>query len=190
MYLHIKRIRRIYRKGRPIHCQHKGKMTQKIKNVTHHPPPIKKKKCKKNKKPKNQTNNHILLISSLIFTTNVVTAVYKQYYVYASLFAILTITSLIFHSNRTLLTNAADKLLISSVVFYGGNMAYKKLFMPDFGIGSGIGIVTTFLGCILFFNYGYICNKYCFDPDYEIGNMYHAILHIIASVGHHMIIMS
>ena len=151
MYSNTKRTQRIYRKDRSIHCQNK------MENKNTNPPPqIKKKKCKKYKtqKPqqKSKSNNHILLISSLIFTTNVVTAWYKQYYVYASFFAGLTLTSLIFHSkihdsNKMLITNVADKIFIVSIVLYGGNMAYTKLSMPDFGFGSSVGIVTTFLFC-------------------------------------------
>lgn len=134
--------------------------------------------------------NNLLLVSSLVFTTNIVTAAYKQHYIYSGLFTLLTITSLIFHSNKTLATNIADKLLIGSVVFYGGNMFYEKIYMSRFSTITGFGVVTTFMVCIIFFYYGYICNKYCFDPDRETGNIYHALLHIISSVGHHMIIMS
>lgn len=61
--------------------------------------------------------------------------------------------------------------------------------MSNLSTMTGIGIVSTFLFSIIGFHYGYICNKYCFDPDEETGNIYHAVLHIISSVGHHMIIM-
>ena len=188
------RTRRVHQKDQSIHC--KTKMENGIANT---PSNIKKKKCKRTKtqqpNPKSKSSDHILLISSLIFTTNVVTAWYKQYYMYASFFAGLTVTSLIFHSkihnsNKMLITNIADKIFIFSIVLYGGNLAYTKLSLPGFGLGSSVGIVTTFLFCIVAYYYGYCNNKYCFDPDSEVGDLYHAILHIIASVGHHMIIMS
>lgn len=52
---------------------------------------------------------NILLLSSCVFITNVVSAFYKQYYVYSFLFFLLTITSLMVHSNNTIFINMADK---------------------------------------------------------------------------------
>lgn len=55
------------------------------------------------------------LISSLIFTTNIITAyLYRQYYIYSYLFAVLTSTSLLFHSNPNIYTNIIDKCAIVS----------------------------------------------------------------------------
>lgn len=66
------------------------------------------------------------LISSLIFTTNIITAyLYRQYYIYSYLFAALTSTSLLFHSNPNIYTNIIDKCAIVSVVTYGGVMLYN-----------------------------------------------------------------
>ena len=168
-YLAKKRVRRLHRK--------------RIRADRHYS------RIKKKRRPPTKYNN-ILLLSSLIFITNVITALYKQYYIYATLFTLLTITSQFFHSSKSMMTNAADKIMIFSVVFYGGNMLYTKMGMQGFHPLLGIVITTTFLFCIISYYYGYICNKYCFDPDNNVGNMYHAMLHIIASVGHHMIIMA
>lgn len=164
------------------------------------------KKRKSTQKPFNRekyTNSHMLIASSLLFITNALAAFYKQYYLYGSLFVVLTTSSVVFHSRVLtppphyftheffiLLPNIIDKLAILSVVFYGGRMLYTKQSDPESNTIVGAIIVFTLLFCIGVYYYGYICNKYCFDQDPNIGNEYHALLHIIASIGHHMIILS
>ena len=125
------------------------------------------------------------LISSLIFTTNIITAyLYRQYYIYSYLFAALTSTSLLFHSNPNNYTNIIDKCAIVSVVTYGGFMLYNKITMDN--LNTVILICSSFISVIVLFFYGYYNKKYCYDPDY--GNHYHCLLHFISSVGHHFII--
>jgi hypothetical protein len=74
-------------------------------------------------------NNSLSLCfySSFIFLINVLIASYYKYYIYALLFFILWITSLIVHSNCNIYTNLLDKLAISLVVLYGGYIFYTKL---------------------------------------------------------------
>ena len=127
----------------------------------------------------------LLMYSSLIFITNVVTAFYKKYYIYSFLFLCLTITSLIFHYNNNIYTNILDKIFVFAVVFYGGNMLYHKT-TTDNQI-SVLLIVITFISCIFLFIYGYYVKDYCYHPDKHVANKYHSILHIISSLGHHLI---
>jgi len=165
----------------------------------------------------------MLVASSLLFITNALAAFYQQYYLYGSLFVVLTATSVVVHSkefgsipergigeslvvahngsesvgigrfsgsrSENRIENIIDKIAIFSVVFYGGRMLYTKQSDPESNPIVGAIIVLTFLFCIGVYYYGYICNKYCFDPDPNIGNEYHALLHIISSIGHHMIIL-
>jgi len=150
---------------------------------------LKKKQKKKTKLKKTKLSKQlpILAISSLIFTTNVIAAIYKSNYLYATLFAILTVTSVAFHSknNRTLIM-AMDKIAIYSIILYGGYVCYN---MNIERWKKGI-IISTFLFCIGVYYYGYVEKDFCFHPDKTIGNQYHAILHLVGSIGHNMIILS
>lgn len=128
----------------------------------------------------------ILIISSFIFLTNTAAAFYKQYYLYAILFGILTITSLIYHSNPNIYINIIDKIAILSIAIYGGYMLYHKLNIDQL-INICI-IVFTFLLVNFLYIYGYFVNAYCFHEDKCIGNRYHALMHVIGSIGHHFII--
>jgi hypothetical protein len=37
--------------------------------------------------------------------------------------------------------------------------------------------------------YGYCYTKYCYDKDEDTAEKYHALLHIFASFGHHLILL-
>jgi hypothetical protein len=127
----------------------------------------------------------LLVFSSLIFITNVASAFYKEYYIYSLLFLCLTITSVIFHYNTTIYTIVLDKIFVFSIVFYGGYLFYTKI-TPENQAQSAM-IVTTFLLCIFLYYYGYCTNDYCYHPDKCVGDIYHGMLHSIASFGHHLI---
>ncbi len=127
----------------------------------------------------------LLVFSSFIFTTNRLTTCYKKYYIYCFLFFFLTITSLIFHYNTNIYTNILDKTAILSIVSYGGYLLYNKTTTAN--QNQIVLIVATFLLCIFLFFYGYFFNVYCYHPDKCVGNNYHVALHIISSLGHHLI---
>lgn len=129
----------------------------------------------------------LLLFSSFIFITNVFTTFHKKYYIYCFLFFGLTITSLLFHYYTNIYTNLLDKLFILSVVFYGGYLLYSKSKIDNQNLLHILFIVITFLLCIFLFFYGYYSNNYCYHPDKYVGNKYHCILHVISSIGHHLI---
>jgi hypothetical protein len=84
--------------------------------------------------------------------------------------------------------NILDKIAILSVVLWGGYTFYMKIGQLS-TVFSGI-ILLTFLFCVFVFYYGYVSKQYCYHPDKTVGDRYHAILHIIAALGHHMIILS
>jgi hypothetical protein len=163
---------------------------------------LKKKRRKHNKRDKhNKHNKHdksnnpnILFYSSLVFITNIITSFYKEYYTYGLLFILLTITSLIFHSCSTLFTNIIDKVSILCIVLYGTYMLYTKITVEKtvenniLAISVVIPIVISFILCIFLFTYGYYTNQYCFHSKKCIGDKYHALLHLISSIGHHLII--
>ncbi len=127
----------------------------------------------------------ILILSSFIFITNVLSTLYNKQYFYSFLFGCLTLTSLIYHYNTNIYTNILDKIFILAIVFYGGYVLYNKI--PTDKYIKILLILLSFLCCIFFFFYGYYVKDYCYNPDKYIGNNYHCMLHIIASIGHHLI---
>jgi hypothetical protein len=152
-----------------------------------------KRKRRKNKHYEHEKPN-LLFYSSLVFTTNIVSSFYKEYYTYGFLFILLTITSLIFHSRSTLLTNIVDKVSIFCIISYGIYMLYYKITIESNDIVifnvifNVIPIVISFLLCGFLFTYGYYTNQYCFHSKKCIGDKYHALLHVVSSIGHHLII--
>jgi len=132
-----------------------------------------------------ETTNKILLYSSCIFITNIISAYYKQDYIYATAFVALTTTSLIYHYNSNIYNNIIDKTAILSIVFYGLYRLRSKTAGGVNNIVLGFVFFTFFL-TIYLYGYGYLTNNYCFHPT--TGNYYHACLHIISSIGHHIII--
>jgi hypothetical protein len=136
----------------------------------------------------------VLVVSPLVFVTNIIAAIYKQNYLYATVFTALVITSIEFHTNpkRTLIA-IFDRIAIYSVVFYGGytfcrlNLDSMNTFSSYFWRGL---ILSTFLFCIWVYYWGYTEKQLCFHPDPDIGDRWHAILHLIGSIGHHMILFS
>lgn len=128
--------------------------------------------------------------SSFIFVTNVIAGIYFKQYLYAGLFLLLTITSVIHHSSKTKLTNLLDKIALYSIIFYGGYKFYdhyKNAFDLKITI-KYILIVITFLSVVFLYTYGYLTNNYVFHHEYKISQLYHVLMHLISSFGHHIII--
>lgn len=141
----------------------------------------------------NQCNYCIL--SSFIFLTNVLAGLYFKQYLYAFLFLLLTLTSIIHHSSKTKLTSLLDKIALYSIIFYGGYKFYKhyanttKTSQFDIKtITKYILIVTTFLSVVYLYSYGYLTSNYVFHSEYKTSQLYHCLMHIISSLGHHIII--
>jgi hypothetical protein len=142
----------------------------------------------------------ICVYSSLIFLTNIFLALYYDHYFYAFLFLCLTVTSLVHHSYNTDYTSIIDKISVYAVIFYGGYIFYNK-YLKDIintkdiiniintkDIIKPIIIVGTFLSVVFLYAYGYLTDNYSFHPSDSVSQMYHSLLHIISSIGHHFII--
>jgi hypothetical protein len=129
--------------------------------------------------------------SSIIFITNSYIALYYNYLVYSILFFILVITSLIVHSSANIYTLVIDKIAIFAITFYGGYLFFEKCKHITSRSQIILAIITvyTFLATIYLYYYGYMNNTYCYHEDRCIGNLYHSLLHIIASVGHNIIVI-
>jgi len=129
--------------------------------------------------------------SSIVFITNSILALYYNYLVYSLLFFILVITSLIVHSNNNIYALVIDKIAIFAIAFYGGYLFFEKCkhITTTSQIILAIITVYTFLATIYLYYYGYMNNTYCYHEDKCIGNLYHSLLHVIASVGHNIIVI-
>lgn len=130
--------------------------------------------------------------SSFVFLINVSIALYYGYYLYAGLFLALFITSLLQHSQYTLLTTILDKIAIFAVVFYGGYLFYNKITRYilsktrlDFKqIILSFLIIFTFLSTIVLYYYGYFNNCLCFCDNQIEANWFHSFMHCVGSFGH------
>ena len=140
------------------------------------------------------TSNHCkyCIYSSFVFLTNVVAGIYFKQYLYAFLFLFLTYTSIVHHSSRTPLTNILDKIALYFIIFYGGYKFYTNVKNQDQiylkNILKYIFIVTTFISVVYLYLYGYLTNNYVFHPEYKIAQLYHVLMHLVSSFGHHIII--
>ena len=127
--------------------------------------------------------SELLLCSSVIFITNVLSTYYYGDYVYCG----LTGSSLMYHYNTNIYTNIIDKVCILGVVSYGGYVVYNKI-TPEKILHVSFAVFLFTVTIFLFF-YGYCVNDYCYHPDKCIGDKYHCMLHIVSSIGHHLVLV-
>lgn len=121
-----------------------------------------------------------LVLSSCFFLSNVIGNLYLKNYLYAFLFYFLTLTSIYHHRLQTPFTKQIDRLAIALVVLYGG---YRFLMNKN----RNFLVVAFFLSTIVLYNYGKVTNQFCFHPNTNISNNWHACMHLFSSVGHHLI---
>jgi len=131
-------------------------------------------------------SNNILVYSSVVFISNFINARLHGYHSYSTWFYVLTVTSILVHGffNESLIMNLIDKIPIIAIVTTGGLILFEKV---QFNAPSLIALSTFICVCYLYC-YGYATKQYCFDSDIYISKQYHAILHLISSIGHHAII--
>ena len=127
--------------------------------------------------------------SSFIFLTNVINSYLKNEFTYAMIFFCLFTTSIIVHYSNTFYSNMFDKLSIIMVVYYGGFLYYKKLLTTTEVTWIHYVPLLCFYLTIYLYVYGSLTDQYCFDNDCALANLYHSLLHIVSSVGHHAIVM-
>ena len=115
------------------------------------------------------------IYSSFLFATNVLTGVYFGQYLYAFLFSLLTLSSIIHHYSMTQLTNLLDKIALYAVVIYGGYKFYKHYEIITVTTSNPFDLTTitkyaliiiTFLSCGFLYFFGYFTNNYVFHPEY------------------------
>ena len=128
----------------------------------------------------NPIQSNICVMSSFIFLTNYFVA-YLLFNLkfYAILFLLLWITSILYHTNKNMYTNIVDKIVIFAIFIYGLYLFYTKSKSNKTIIK--IFIILSFLLTILIYIHGQM-----YQTKYEY--ILHSILHIIGSIGHHLIV--
>lgn len=112
---------------------------------------------------------------------------YNHYYTYASLFFILLVTSIIYHSHYNETTYIIDKIAIYMVVLYGGYLFYQRCSR---GLSStkeytlALVAISTFLLTGVLYYYGKMNQCFCFYQEESVASIYHSLLHVTASIGH------
>ena len=101
------------------------------------------------------------------------------------IFFCLFTTSIIVHYSNTFYSNLFDKLSIIMVVCYGGFLYYKKLLTTTEVTWIHYVPLLCFHLTIYLYVYGSLTDQYCFDNNFALANLYHSLLHIVSSVGHH-----
>jgi len=128
------------------------------------------------------------LLSSYFFLTNFIFAYLMKYYSYAFLFFGLFVTSILCRIEENVFTYYLDQVFIYLVIGYGAYLFFNKFLTIPFYIS--LLIIGTFLATGVLFFWGQETKSYCFDEDEKVSEVYHALFHMISSIGHHLIIIS
>jgi len=135
----------------------------------------------------------LLVYSSLLFVSNFIHARIRGYYIYSSWFYLLTITSIIIHGfyPENFIVNLIDKIPIVGIIVTGFNLFVNKVDKCSFitRFFYTLIVLSSFLFVIYIFYYGYFTNNFCFHSDKFKADMFHTLLHLASSVGHHAIII-
>lgn len=137
---------------------------------------------KKRNKIRRRQKKRPLFWSSLIFTTNMTTAAITGLPLYSFLFACLTITSLVVHTEYNIATCIIDKIAIALIVIYGG---YRMWLKRNSSAALLSLCILTFLFCVLVYVYGFLTDQFCFSTN---ATSWHILMHFIGSIGHQFII--
>jgi hypothetical protein len=128
------------------------------------------------------------LFTPVFFLTNSLTAIYMDNYLYSILFLNLFCTSLLCRLYVSELTYLIDIVAIYLTVVYGA-YSYMLDWIKYTSASHGV-ILSTFMFTIFFHHYGYVSKEYCYNKDIYVAKQYSSLVHIISSLGHHMIILS
>lgn len=135
----------------------------------------------------------LLVCSSLFFLSNFIHAGLRGYRFYSTWFYLLTVTSIIIHGffPENLIANLIDKIPIAGIILTGLNLFINKSHncSPIKRISYIIVVVSAFSFVLYIFYYGYLTNQFCFDNNKYTATLFHALLHLTSSLGHHAIII-
>jgi len=143
--------------------------------------------------------------SSLVFLTNCAFAFSKGHYTYSFAFYTLTLTSLAVHGiYNGVEALILDKLSIVNIVILGGYYVFSNI--QKIAVGEGwcgnaprapagcvlhiCSITLTFVIVTWIYYYGYMTNQFCYHSDKAVADVCNSVIHVISSIGHHLIIAS
>jgi hypothetical protein len=123
----------------------------------------------------------VLHLTSLVFTTNAAHAFAKGLGAYGIAFASLVITSVLYHMGDTKepILFWYDQMMVWLVISIG---------FLYFVCAPRMVALCAFLVVAVLYAGGYCTETLCFSPSKETQTTYHALLHIVSSLGHHVII--
>jgi hypothetical protein len=127
----------------------------------------------------------VLVWTSFYLLTNSIAAYRRDYIIYGFLFLFLTITSILTHATHNQFIRSVDKMAVYAVAIYGAYHVYSHSSWNQ--LCMILIIMGTVITTIILYEYGLRHNKYCFDPDLITAQMYHGYMHIIGSIGHHLV---
>ena len=132
--------------------------------------------------------NLICVFTSCLFFTNSISAFLYNKLALSYCYTQLAISSVLYHYYKTSALFYFDKFTIICIVNYGGYIMYYKWFIKRKNHYKILLFIHTCVFLITYlYYYGYLYNMYCFHPLY--GNYYHAMVHILSSIGHHAILL-
>ena len=127
----------------------------------------------------------MLWFTGLLFVTNAVHAATREAWVYATAFAALAATSFLLHSKPA---DAADRqlfwwidqLALWCVILIGAYYWQR-------GDRNWIPIALVSSVALMWYG-GHLTESFTFSPDATIAKPAHGVLHVISSIGHHVIL--
>jgi hypothetical protein len=122
------------------------------------------------------------LYSPIVYLTNALLAFRYLNIPYIVLFVCLYLTSILCRIIVTDETYILDQVFVHLVVFYGAYMYYIKFASISFLVHCIV--ISTFLGTIYLFEHSNSIK------DKETSTLYHSLLHIVSSIGHHILIIA
>lgn len=131
-----------------------------------------------------------LCFSSMVFITNAVVSYYYDYALYSLLFIALSLSSIIHHHYKTFTTCYIDKFFVFAIVGYGTYVFYHKIMnSTKYNFLYCASIICLFLATVVLYYYGSAHNSFCFAEDPDECNYWHQWMHILSSIGHHLIVI-
>jgi hypothetical protein len=133
---------------------------------------------------------YITIFSSILFVSNTYRLYFTSNTVYYYSFFALTLSSILHHALPHLMwLTYLDRFLANNVVFQGGREFYMYVSADIKNIYSTYSVINigAFISVLYLYLYGYFTETLCWEKS-DMAYLYHAILHICTTIGHHAII--
>jgi hypothetical protein len=128
----------------------------------------------------------MLHFSAMIFFTNAFHALNKSFLFYGLAFAALALTSY-FHHKRPVKSAVLfwlDQLAVWAVISIGGVHFFSA------PLSAQLIIFPTVLSVAILYWHGKRTQTLCFDPRKHVATLSHVGMHLLASLGHHGVLLA